>query len=108
MKESRPSQAARAAPAWDPDFNSADFFMLLAMSQLNPRYTRHFGYTAGGSTRLRGPPGYAGHFLFRADFEQVIAMRMAPTNGSGGHQAKALVYQRFLADAILKAGDDGL
>ena len=30
-------------PAWDPDFNTADFFMLLSMSQLNPRYARHFG-----------------------------------------------------------------
>ena len=39
---------------------------------------------------------------------RLILMRMAPTNGSGGHQDKALVYQRFLADAILKAGDDGL
>ena len=30
------------APAWDPDFNSADLFMLLPMAALNPRYARHF------------------------------------------------------------------
>jgi putative hemolysin len=29
-------------PAWDPDFNCADFFMLLPMSRLNSRYNRHF------------------------------------------------------------------
>ena len=31
------------APAWDPDFNTADLFMLLPMASLNPRYARHFG-----------------------------------------------------------------
>ena len=30
-------------PAWDPDFNTADFFMLLSLSKMNPRYARHFG-----------------------------------------------------------------
>ena len=30
------------APAWDPDFNTADLFMLLPMASLNPRYARHF------------------------------------------------------------------
>ncbi len=30
------------APAWDPDFNSADLFMLFNLSQMNPRYARHF------------------------------------------------------------------
>jgi len=30
-------------PAWDPDFNSADFFMLLSLGNMNPRYARHFG-----------------------------------------------------------------
>lgn len=29
-------------PAWDPDFNTADFLMILPMSRLNPRYARHF------------------------------------------------------------------
>lgn len=29
-------------PSWDPDFNCADFFMLLPMSSLNERYNRHF------------------------------------------------------------------
>jgi putative hemolysin len=30
------------APAWDPDFNTADFFMFLNIAQLNPRYARRF------------------------------------------------------------------
>ncbi len=30
------------APAWDPDFNSADFLMLLSLSRMNPRYRKHF------------------------------------------------------------------
>jgi putative hemolysin len=30
------------APAWDPDFNTADLFVLLSMNQMNPRYARHF------------------------------------------------------------------
>ncbi|MDA0225601.1 MAG: GNAT family N-acetyltransferase [Proteobacteria bacterium] len=29
-------------PAWDPDFNTADFFVLLPMSAVAPRYARHF------------------------------------------------------------------
>ncbi|MDC7718980.1 GNAT family N-acetyltransferase [Vogesella sp. DC21W] len=29
-------------PAWDPDFNCADFFMLLPMSRLDMRHQRHF------------------------------------------------------------------
>ena len=29
-------------PAWDPDFNCADFFMLLPMSRLSGRYNKHF------------------------------------------------------------------
>jgi putative hemolysin len=32
-----------SAPSWDPDFNTADFLMLLTLSQMNPRYARHFG-----------------------------------------------------------------
>ena len=32
-------------PAWEPDFNSADFFMLLSLSRINPRYAKHFGIT---------------------------------------------------------------
>ncbi len=31
------------APAWDPDFNTADWFVMLPMASLNPRYARHFG-----------------------------------------------------------------
>lgn len=30
------------APAWDPDFNTADLFILLPMNRLNPVYARHF------------------------------------------------------------------
>lgn len=30
------------APAWDPDFNTADLLMLLPLSRMNARYARHF------------------------------------------------------------------
>jgi len=30
------------APAWDPDFNTADLFVFLPMSAMNPRYAKHF------------------------------------------------------------------
>lgn len=30
------------APAWDPDFNTADFLTLLRSSDMHPRYARHF------------------------------------------------------------------
>ena len=30
-------------PAWDPDFNSADFPMLLSVSDMGMRYRKHFG-----------------------------------------------------------------
>lgn len=36
-------------PAWDPDFNVADFLTLLRVNDMNPRYARHFlglGHTA--------------------------------------------------------------
>ena len=29
-------------PAWDPDFNTADLFLLLPMSRIDARYARHF------------------------------------------------------------------
>jgi len=29
-------------PAWDPDFHSADLFVLVPMSRIDPRYLRHF------------------------------------------------------------------
>ncbi len=29
-------------PAWDPDFNSADFLIWLSLDNLKPRYARHF------------------------------------------------------------------
>jgi putative hemolysin len=34
-------------PAWDPDFNSADLFLLLPMARINERYFRHFMREAG-------------------------------------------------------------
>jgi len=33
-------------PAWDPDFNSADLFMLLTLSNLDSRYARHYAMEA--------------------------------------------------------------
>lgn len=30
------------APAWDPDFNTADFFVMLSLSRLPPRYAQRF------------------------------------------------------------------
>ncbi len=33
-------------PAWDPDFNSADFLIWLALDELTPRYARHFDLLA--------------------------------------------------------------
>lgn len=30
-------------PNWDPDFNTADFLLLMDMSAMSPRYARHFG-----------------------------------------------------------------
>jgi len=31
-------------PAWDPDFNTADFPMLLSLDNMGKRYRRHFGF----------------------------------------------------------------
>lgn len=36
-------------PAWDPDFNSADFMMMLSLSRMNERYARHFGIRSGAT-----------------------------------------------------------
>jgi len=30
------------APAWDPDFNTADFLTLLRLGEMHPRYAKHF------------------------------------------------------------------
>jgi putative hemolysin len=30
------------APAFDPDFNCSDFFVLLSLDRIDPRYLRHF------------------------------------------------------------------
>lgn len=34
-------------PAWDPDFNCADVFILMPVSRMNARYTKHFMRQAG-------------------------------------------------------------
>jgi len=31
-----------SAPAWDPDFNTADLLTMLRISEINPRYAKHF------------------------------------------------------------------
>lgn len=33
-------------PAWDPDFNTADFLIWLSLDQMSPRYARHFDLLA--------------------------------------------------------------
>ncbi len=33
-------------PAWDPDFNSADFLVWLSLDNMSPRYARHFDLLA--------------------------------------------------------------
>ncbi len=44
-------------PAWDPDFNTADLPVLLAMSRLDRRYARHF--VGDAASRLVTAPGRA-------------------------------------------------
>ncbi|MFC3108932.1 GNAT family N-acetyltransferase [Undibacterium arcticum] len=36
------------APAWDPQFHSADLFLILRLSNLDQRYARHYGTEEGG------------------------------------------------------------
>jgi putative hemolysin len=43
-------------PAWDPDFNSADFLVWLALENMAPRYARHFDLLAARA----GPGAGAG------------------------------------------------
>ena len=31
-----------SAPAWDPDFNTADLLTMMRLSEINPRYAKHF------------------------------------------------------------------
>ena len=40
-------------PAWDPDFNTADFPLLLSVSNMGQRYRKHFGFDSArpGSTQ---------------------------------------------------------
>jgi len=45
-------------PAWDPDFNTADFLVWLSLDRLNPRYARHFDLLVDAST-LRTSPASA-------------------------------------------------
>ncbi len=40
------------APAWDPDFNTADFPLLMRLADVNPRYARHFLHAADTRTGL--------------------------------------------------------
>jgi putative hemolysin len=42
-------------PAWDPEFNTADFFVLLPFAQLAPRYARHFLGTPSGDREASHP-----------------------------------------------------
>jgi putative hemolysin len=37
-------------PAWDPDFNTADFLVWLSLERLNPRYARHFDLLVDAGT----------------------------------------------------------
>jgi putative hemolysin len=41
-------------PAWDPDFNTADFLMWLALDRLQPRYARHFDLLAEQAAAVAG------------------------------------------------------
>ena len=42
------------APAWDPDFNSADLPMMMRIADLPKRYLRHFSANASGRQMERG------------------------------------------------------
>lgn len=41
-------------PAWDPDFNTVDFPMLLTVSQMNPRYRQRLGFDNRSLSRATG------------------------------------------------------
>ena len=66
-------------PAWDPDFNTADFFMLLSMSRMNPRYARHFGIA--GSPLSRGR-----QIAFPARAETTVTPVRPPSPASPTHR----------------------
>lgn len=40
-------------PAWDPEFNTADLLLMIAMSRVNTRYARHFMGGMPGTRRVR-------------------------------------------------------
>jgi putative hemolysin len=42
-------------PAWDREFNTADFFVLLPFAQLAPRYARHFLGSSSGAQEASRP-----------------------------------------------------
>lgn len=45
-------------PAWDPDFNTADLFIILPLSRIESRYAKHYlTLTAGESSPDRAPLG---------------------------------------------------
>lgn len=37
-----PGRLGGGGPAWDPDFNTADFPVMLSMQRMSGRYARHF------------------------------------------------------------------
>lgn len=41
-------------PAWDPDFNTADFLIWLSLDNLSPRYARHFDLLAQQARQVTG------------------------------------------------------
>ncbi len=73
-------------PAWDPDFNTADFLMWLSLEQLKPRYARHFdllAQQAGRSARRvsrRAPRPAALPRSFDAALQRLLDLpwRLAP------------------------------
>ena len=43
-------------PSWDPDFNTADLFVLLPLARIEARYARHFfGEISEATSRLKVP-----------------------------------------------------
>jgi hypothetical protein len=57
------------APAWDPDFNTADLPMLMRIADLPARYRKHFlGADEGASPApMLGAAGFAGCDVRRAN-----------------------------------------
>ena len=66
-------------PAWDPDFNTADFFLLLPLANVAPRYARHFLGQTHFSQAERRRPGLSPltHLTWRRQREQQLLLRRA-------------------------------